>query len=68
MVACGEVRFAADIRAGAAGDRGIFTAFALDADIPALLREEASEALKGQLGFARNMSTFGEQGVDTSLK
>ena len=34
----GEVRRAADTPAGFAGRRGKFTAFALEADIPALLR------------------------------
>ena len=46
----GKVRHA-DIPVGIAGNDGGFTAFALDADIPALLREGAREELGGQLGF-----------------
>ena len=49
----GEVRYAADIPAGIAGNRGVSTAFVLDADIPALSRRGSMEALGGQLGFFR---------------
>ena len=43
-----EVRCAADIPAGLAGNRGKFPAFAPDADIPASSCEGALEALGGQ--------------------
>ena len=49
----GEVRYAADIPAGIAGNRGVSTAFVLDADIPALSCRGSMEALGGQLGFFR---------------
>ena len=45
----GEVRYAADIPVGIAGNTGMFTASVLEADIPALLRKGAMEALGGQL-------------------
>ena len=54
-----------DIPAGVAGGRGKCTASALEADIPALLRERASEPHGGQLGFARNILTLTNRGVDT---
>ena len=41
----GDVRFAANITVGIAGAEGNFTAFVLDADIPASLRKGALEAL-----------------------
>ena len=41
----GQVSQAADIPVGVAGSKGNFPAFALEADIPALLREGAVEAL-----------------------
>ena len=44
----GDVCFAADITVGIAGAKGTFTAFVLDADIPALLCKGALEALAGQ--------------------
>ena len=47
----GQEHHAADFPAGVAGHRGMFTAFALEADIPALLRKGAMEALGGQWGF-----------------
>ena len=47
----GAARFAEDIPAGAAGAKGNFTGFVLGADIPASLRQGASEALGGQLDF-----------------
>ena len=49
----GHVKFAADITVGGAGAKGAFTARALDADIPAVLRRGASEALGGRLDFFR---------------
>ena len=42
---------------GIAGGRGEFTAFELEADIQALSRKEASEALGGQLDFVCNISS-----------
>ena len=44
----GEVRHAADIPVRIAGNKGKFTAFALDGDSPALLPKVAMEALGGQ--------------------
>ena len=64
----GEARNAADSPAGIVGGRGKFAAFFLGADIPALLRTGALEALGGQLGCARNVLTLGEMGVDVPLK
>ena len=49
----GDVRYAADIPAGVAGDKGKLTAFDLDADIPALLCKGAAEALRGKWIFSR---------------
>ena len=43
----GNVRHAVDIPAGIAGNTAKLTAFVLRADIPALLREGATEALGG---------------------
>ena len=59
----GNVCFAADITVGIAGAKGAFTAFALDADIPALLCKGASEALAGQLDFARSTLTLGPEAL-----
>ena len=42
-----EVRHAADIPSGTDGNRGKIAAFVLEADIPALLRKGAMEALGG---------------------
>ena len=50
----GEVRFAADVRAGIAGDRGTVTTFLADADIPATLLSGASASSEGYLDFPRN--------------
>ena len=52
---------------GIAGIRGIFTAFALEAEIPALLREGAMEALGGQLDFLRGSFNLPRQGVQKRL-
>ena len=52
----GSVRCAEDIPAGTAGGHGKFTAFALEADISALLHEGALEALGGQADFSLNIS------------
>ena len=43
---------AVDIPADIAVDAGKFAAFALEADVPALLRQGASEALGGQLDLS----------------
>ena len=64
----GGVCHAADITVGIAGSKGTFTAFVLDADIPALLRKGALEALAGQLDFARNALTLGSRGVEIPLQ
>ena len=42
-----EVKHAADIEIGIAGRRGAFAALVLEADIPALPRKGALEALRG---------------------
>ena len=46
---------------GIAGFKKTLTAFALEADIPALLREGASGALGGQLGSEYDVLTFRNQ-------
>ena len=61
----GEVRRAADIPVAVVGRRGKFTAFVLGADIPALLREGALEAMGGQLDFPRDLLTLRKRGVGT---
>ena len=61
----GGVRHTADIPAGIAGDREMFTAFALDSDIPALLRKGFMEALGGQLDFSRGSLNLRRQRVRT---
>ena len=48
-----EVRHAAGAPVGVAGNKGMFTAFALAAEIPALLRKGAMEDVGGQLDFLR---------------
>ena len=64
----GEVRHAACIPAGVAGSKGMFIAFVLDADIPALLRKDAVEALGGQLDFSRDSSVLLKEGVASPLR
>ena len=54
----GQVSQAADIPVGVAGSKGNFPAFALEADIPALLREGAVEALGRPPDFSRDVSTL----------
>ena len=49
----GDVRLAAGITAGIAGDKRNFSAFVLDAEIPALLRKG------GRLDFSRDTLTLG---------
>ena len=60
----GEVEHAADIQVGAAGCRGACAARVLEADIPALLRKGALEALGGQLDFERDIMTIRKHGVN----
>ena len=45
-----------------------FTAFALDAEIPASSRKCAMEALGGQLDFSRDVLALRKQGVTISLR
>ena len=52
-----------DIPVGISGNEGKITAFALDADIPTLLRKGAGETLGGQLGFSRDALELGKQGA-----
>ena len=59
----GTVRHAADILVGVAGKESKFTAFALDADIPSLLREGVMEALSGQPGLSRYALALRKQGA-----
>ena len=63
----GNVRHAADINVGIAGRRGAFAAFALEANLPALLRGGALEALGGQSDFARVVLTIQSHGADIPL-
>ena len=60
----GEVRCAADIPEGIAGNRSKVAAFALEANIPVLLRRGAAAALGGQLDLCRDISSSRKQGVD----
>ena len=48
---------------GVAGNAGAFTASTLDADLPALLCEGATEAPGGQLDYARDLSVSRKQGA-----
>ena len=57
-----EVRHAAHIPPSIAGNKGKFAAFVLDADIPALLRKGAMEAMSGQLDFSRDVSVLRNKG------
>ena len=59
----GEVRVDADISVGTARRRGLFTAFVLEADIPALLCRGALGVPGGRLDFPRNIPTLRRQGV-----
>ena len=58
----------AGITVGNAGCKEAFAALLLDAGIPALLRTGASEALSGQLDFARDVLTLRNRGVGTPLE
>ena len=64
----GEVPHAADIPAGAAGSKGEFVAFGLEADIPAFSRKGALEALGGDLDFSRDISTLLKQRAEILLR
>ena len=59
---------AADIKVGIASSKGAFTAFVLDAEIPALLRKGALEALGAQLDFGRSTSPLLLRGVCALLR
>ena len=63
-----DVRRAAEIKVGNAGHIRALIAFALEADIPALLRNGAPEALDGPLDFIRHVLTIRNHEVDTPLK
>ena len=63
----GEVRHAADIKVGIAARRGALTVFVLEADIPALLRKVAPDALGGQLDCERGIAAIRNRGVDIPL-
>ena len=59
----GEARHAGDIPACIARSKGKFSAFAADAEIPALLREGPLETPGGELDLSRDMSTLRKQRV-----
>ena len=61
----GEVRHEADIPVGGAGNKGAFTAFALDADISAVLRKGAMEDWAGSWIFLRIAGFTPTGGEDT---
>ena len=52
----GEIRRAADFPVGIAGSRDKLSAFVFDADISALLRKGALEALGAQWDISRDIS------------
>ena len=64
----GEVRRGADIPAGVTWRKGKCTAFALDADIPALMRDGVMESLGGQSEFSRDSLVLVKQGVAIALR
>ena len=64
----GGVCHAADIAVGVAGVRGMFAAFVLGSDIPALLGKVALESLRGCLDFAQHALTLGANGKVIPLK
>ena len=53
---------------GIAGNREMFTAFALEADIPALLRKGFMEALGGRFDFLRGSLNLHRRGVQIPLR
>ena len=62
------MKHAPDIKVRVAGCKGAFTAFALDADIPASSRKGESKALSGQLDFGREIVTIRKRGVRVPLR
>ena len=64
----GEARCVAHLPAEVAGGGGKFPALALEATLPALLREGALEALGGHFDSARNVSTLRKRGFDIPRK
>ena len=60
----GEVRHAADIKVGIAWRKIAFATFVLDADIPALMRKGALEALGGRLSFERGILSIRTHGLN----
>ena len=62
------MKHAADIRAGIAGRKVASTARVLDAEIPALLRKGAPEALGAQHDFERDILTNRKHGVRVLLR
>ena len=63
----GEVRHAADVPVGIAGNKGMFTAFELDGDVPALLRDGDLEALRVQWDFLRGSLNLRRQGEQITV-
>ena len=63
----GEVQYAANITIGIAGCKGTFTAFVMDAGIPALLRRGALEALGAQMDFAKDTLLLERRGICVPL-
>ena len=64
----GEVRRAADVPVGFAWGQSIFSAFALDSDIRALLRKDVLEAPGGPADFPRDLLIFLERGLALPLR
>ena len=62
------MRCAVDMTIGTAGSTGNYAAVVLDADIPALSRKGASEALGGRLVFSRDTLASDFRGVEIPLK
>ena len=68
MAGYGDVKFAAGIAAGIGRAEGNFAAFALDADIRAILREGASDALGRRLDVSQDTLMLGFRGVEIRLE
>ena len=64
----GEVKHAADSKVGVAGCKGACAAFVLGAEIPALVCEEALEALGAQLDFEKDTLSRLRHGVRVPLR
>ena len=58
------MKHAADIKVGTAGRKGAFMAIALEAEIPALLRKGALEALGAQLDFENDVLSLLRRGAE----